>query len=211
MVTCNGNPTSVSVPGGGGIGSPVITGVDGQTCIVEEDTTAFPPGTVVTYDPPEANTTGVAVSQGQAITVTVTNDFSDIEPPTGQLEVVKELIPPGAGVVIPPNFVIDVLCDDGTQAVVTVPGSGGVGTPIVTADAGAGCSLEEVGLDALPPGWVVTYSVNGGPSTAELPFVTIVEGETVTISIINDPTQVLAEGVTRADDGAVTGQPSFTG
>jgi hypothetical protein len=95
-----------------------------------------------------------------------------------------------------------VLCDDGTFTVVTVPGTGGPGTPTVTAGADAHCSLEETSTASLQPGWVVTYSVNGGPPSTELPFIDIVADQTVTVTITNDPTNVL---------GAVVLQPNFTG
>ena len=57
----------------------------------------------------------------------------------------------------------------------------------------------------------MSFSVNGGPPSTDLPHMEIIEGQTVTVNVINDPTQVLAETVTPAGDGAVTIQPSFTG
>jgi hypothetical protein len=209
LVNCNDQDpahenVTVNLPGGGGVGVPSLSGIPvGTVCtVVEQGVSSFPPGTVVTYDPPGADTTGVTIGDTAPVEVTITNDFSGVAPKRGTLEIVKALVPPGPGVVIPPNFLIAVLCDDGTQATVTVPGTGGIGTPRVTANAGALCSLEEAENPTLPPGWVVSYSANGGPPTAELPLVVIVEDETVTITIINDPTRVLAEVVT---------QPRFAG
>jgi hypothetical protein len=118
-------------------------------------------------------------------------------------------------VTIPPAFFIPVVCDDGTQATVVVPGGGGPGTPVVTATAGATCSLEEFASSQLPPGWSVSFSVNGGPPTTALPTVEIVANEAVTITVINDASGVLAETVTREDSGTAAGtvsaQPRFTG
>jgi hypothetical protein len=214
LVNCNdADPThhnvTVNLPGGGGIGSPILTGIPlGTVCtVVEQGTGSFPPGTKVTYDPSGADTPGVTTGGTGPVIVNVTNDFSGVASKTGTLQIVKTLVPPGPGVVVPSNFVIEVLCDDGTEATVTVPGGGGPGTPTVTAKAGALCSLEETEAPTLPPGWVVTYSVNGGPAGSELPLATIVANQTVTVNIINDPTQVSPEVVTRP----VVVQPNFTG
>jgi hypothetical protein len=49
---------------------------------------------------------------------------------------------------------------------------------------------------------------HGGPPSTELPAVEIVEGQTVTITVINDAAGVSAENVT---SGATGVQPRFTG
>ena len=218
LVNCNdGNPAhqdvTVNLPGGGGVGVPALTGIPvGTVCtVVEQDTGSFPPGTLVTYDPAGADTTGVTIGSTTGSEVTITNEFSNVPPPTGTLEIEKTLVPPTSGITIPDDFFVVVLCDDGTQATVIVPGGGGPGSPTVTATAGALCSLEEFGSASFPAGWVVSFSVNGGPPSTDLPHMEIIEGQTVTVNVINDPTQVLAGTVTPADDGAVTIQPSFTG
>ncbi len=218
LVSCSdGDPAhqdvTVNLPGGGGVGVPELTGIPvGTVCtVVEQDTGSFPPGTVVTYDPAGVENTGVTIASTSGVEVTITNEFSNVPPPTGTLQIEKTLVPPGPGVTIPDDFFIVVLCDDGTLATVIVPGRGGPGSPIVTATAGALCSLEEFGSASLPAGWVVSFSVNGGPPSTALPHVEIVEGQTVTVTVINDPTQVLAESVTPARNGALTAQPSFTG
>ena len=54
----------VTLPGGGGVGTPdpALAGLaPGTVCTVVEDTSGVPPGTVVTYDPPGADTTGVTL------------------------------------------------------------------------------------------------------------------------------------------------------
>jgi len=219
LVNCNdGNPAhqnvTVNMPGGGGVGTPALTGIaPGTVCtVVEQDTGSFPPGTTVSYDPPGADDPGVTVSSGSGVEVTITNEFSDVPPTTGTLQVEKTLVPPGPGIVVPESFFIPVLCDDGTSATVIVPGGGGPGSPTVTATAGALCSLEEFNSAQLPEGWVVSFSVNGGPPSTDLPVVAIVGGQTVTVTVINDAAGVLAENVTRGGGtGAVTAQPRFTG
>ena len=152
LVNCNdGNPAhqdvTVNLPGGGGVGVPALTGIPvGTVCtVVEQDTGSFPPGTLVTYDPAGADTTGVTIGSTTGSEVTITNEFSNVPPPTGTLEIEKTLVPPTSGITIPDDFFVVVLCDDGTQATVIVPGGGGPGSPTVTATAGALCSLEEFG------------------------------------------------------------------
>jgi hypothetical protein len=84
-VECDDGITSVNVLFGanGGAGTPsTITGIEaGSTCIVTETGTgSFPPGTVVTYTPPDANTTGVLVDANQNVQVGVTNTFASQTP-----------------------------------------------------------------------------------------------------------------------------------
>jgi len=84
-VECDDGVTSVNVlfPANGGAGTPsTITGIEaGSTCIVTETGTgSFPPGTVVTYSPPDANTTGVLVDANQNVQVGVTNTFASQTP-----------------------------------------------------------------------------------------------------------------------------------
>jgi hypothetical protein len=215
LVNCNdGNPAhqnvTVTMPGGGGVGTPALTGISPDTVctVVEQDTSSFPPGTVVSYDPPEAPSPGVTIGAGDGVEVTITNEFSNDPRATGTLQVEKTLVLPGPGIVLPEHFFIPVLCDDGTSVTVVVPGGGGPGTPTVTATEGALCSLEEFGSAQLPAGWIVSFSVNGGPPTTDLPTVQIVEGQTITITVINDAAGVSAENVT---SGATGVQPRFTG
>ena len=79
-VECDDLVTSVDVtfPASGGAGTPsTIEDIEaGSTCIVTEDTTTFPPGAVVTYDPAGANTTGVIVDANEDVAVGVTNTFA---------------------------------------------------------------------------------------------------------------------------------------
>jgi hypothetical protein len=217
-VTCDGqDPVTVTLPGGGGVGnpSPALTGLAPNTnCTVVEDTSSLPAGTVVTYSPAGADDPGVTVPADGSVTVTITNDFSRIPPATGDLQVVKDLLPAPSGVTVPPSFSADVACDDNTQATVTLPGGGGVGTPTVTATADAFCTVEEV--TPVPPGWGITYSVDGGPPSTQPPLVQIVANQTVTVTIVNDPSGVAGEAVTAPEGGTpeVGGagvSPAFTG
>ena len=79
-VTCDDEVTDVDVtfPASGGAGTPpVIEDIEaGSTCVVTElDTGSFPPGSVVTYNPAGANTTGVVVDANVNVQVGVTNAF----------------------------------------------------------------------------------------------------------------------------------------
>jgi hypothetical protein len=82
-VECDDLVTSVDVtfPASGGAGTPAtISAIEaGSTCVVSEsDTATFPAGTVVTYDPADANTTGVIVDANEDVAVGVTNTFASI-------------------------------------------------------------------------------------------------------------------------------------
>ena len=62
-------------------GPPVVfTDIEaGSTCIITElGTDGFPSGTVVSFSPPTANTTGVLVDANQLVEVTVTNAFPNV-------------------------------------------------------------------------------------------------------------------------------------
>jgi hypothetical protein len=159
LVNCNdGNPAhqnvTVTFSGGGSDGVPVLTGLaPGTVCtVVEQNTGSFPPGTVVTYDPVGANTTGVTIpANGAAVRVNITNDFSGDPLQTGVLTVTKVVLPAAPGVAIPTSFTAHVECDDGTSTNVTLPGGGGVGTPPLTVLADFQCFVQET---SVPPGWV---------------------------------------------------------
>jgi hypothetical protein len=188
-VTCGElPPVTVTFGSGGGEGdpSPAIEDVPASTvCTVVEDTTGFPAEAFVSYDPPGADTEGVPIDADEPTFVTVTNDFSGVPVLTGFLQIVKAVEP---GVALPAELSVDVACDDETTAVVTVPGSGGVGEPVLTLPTGTFCNVQEVTGD-LPEGTVVTYSVDGGEPTTEVPFTVgpIETGETLTVTITNDP------------------------
>ena len=190
-VTCAGfEPVTVTFGSGGGEGdpSPAIENVPaGTLCTVVEDTTGFPTEAVVSYDPPGADTEGVPIGADEPTFVTVTNDFSGVPVQTGFLQIVKAVEP---GVALPGELSVDVACDDDTTTVVTLPGTGGVGAPVLTLPTGTFCNVQEVTGD-LPEGTVVTYSVDGGEPTAEVPFTVgpIETDETLTVTITNDPPQ----------------------
>jgi hypothetical protein len=218
LVNCNdGIPAHTNVtetfPGGGGQGTPVLTGIPGGTVctVVEQNTGSFPAGTTVSYTPAGANTPGITVLGSAAAQVSITNDFSGVAVLKGSVQLVKVLKPNPSNIPIPATFTTEIACDDGTDTNVTLPGGGGPGTPVVTPAIGSLCVLQE-STEVLPPGWVVTYSVNGGAATTTLPKFPVPSSATVTVSIINDPSQVSAEVVTQPTAAPpVAVQPSFTG
>jgi hypothetical protein len=199
IVNCN-DGVHVNVPvsfglGGGRSAGGTITGIaPGTVCTVVEDTASLPPGTVVTYDPAGADTTGVTIVANAGVTVTVTNDFSGLTPQSGNLQLVKALLPAPPGVTLPASYTARVLCDDGTDTNVTLPGTGGTGTPLVSVDANALCAVGE-DIAGLPAGWVVTYSVDGGAPSSSPPVFVVTENTTVTVTITNDPSAVAATTV----------------
>jgi hypothetical protein len=217
IVNCNdGIPAhtnaTVTFPGGGGEGTPVLTGItNGSVCtVVEQNTGAFPSGTSVSYSPAGADSTGVTISGSAAAQVAITNDFSAVAVQKGTVQLVKVLAPNPGNIPIPATFTTEVACDDGTDTTVTLPGGGGPGSPAVTPAIGSLCVLQE-STEVLPPGWVVTYSVDGGPASLTLPKFPIPSSTPVTVTILNDPSQVAAEVVTQPAAQPVAVQPSFTG
>ena len=192
LVTCsNGTTATVTIGAGRALGS-TITGLPiGKTCTVVEQTTGtFPPGTVVSYDPAGADTPpGVTIGDATGVVVTITNDFSGLTPQSGNLRLVKALLPGPPGLTLPASYTAQVVCDDGTNASVTLPGGGGDGTPLVSVAADSVCAVGEDNT-SLPAGWVLTYSVNGGAATSSPPVFTVTANATVTVTITNDPSAV---------------------
>ena len=209
LVNCNdANPAhqnvTVTIPSGGGAGVPVLTGIPaGAICtVVEQNTASFPAGSAVTYNPLGANTTGVTISGTATTAVSITNDFSATAVQMGSVQVLKAVVPSGASG--PATFTATVVCDDGTLGIVTLPGTGGPGVPVVTAKAGALCAIEEIAA-SIPPGWTVLYSVNGGPVTSTPPIVTIAFNQTIAVTITN-----LAPGsITIVKDSVPDGPAAF--
>ena len=162
-----------------------------RSAAVVEDTSGLPPGTVVTYDPPGADTTGVTISgQGAGVQVTITNEYTNIPVQTGTVQITKVVAPNvPAGVVLPATFTAEVVCDDGTHVLVTMPGSGGPGTPIVHPEINALCVLEETGIEQFPAQQIVSYSVDGGPPMTGQPTFVITGTQTVNVTITNDVTR----------------------
>jgi hypothetical protein len=194
LVTCSNGTTATvtfTIGGGQGTGSP-ITGLPvGTTCtVVEQNTGALPPGTVVSYDPLGADTPpGVTIGAGAGVTVTITNDFSGLTPQAGNLQLVKALLPAPPGVTLPASYTARVVCDDGTDTSVTLPGTGGNGTPLVSVAADSVCAVGEDNT-SLPAGWVLSYSVNGGAASSSPPVFIVTANATVTVTITNDPSAV---------------------
>jgi len=87
-----------------------------------------------------------------------------------------------------------VLCDDGTDTNVTLPGTGGDGTPLVSVVADALCAVGE-DIAGLPAGWIVTYSVDGGAPSSSPPVFVVTASARVTVTITNDPSAVAATTV----------------
>jgi hypothetical protein len=206
QVSCGGQGAVVSFAGGGGLGvpAPALSNVPtGTLCtVVELNTGSFPAGAVVTYSPVGANTNppGVTITGTAGVTVTITNDFSNTAVQKGTVSLFKSVAP--AGVSGPGTFTANVSCDDGTNVNATFPAVGGPGTPpTVTANAGALCLIAET---AIPSGWVVSYSVNGGAASPTPPIVTIVGNQTTSVTITNTAPGSITIVKDAAPDGPAT-------
>src|SRR5262249_48853412 len=142
--------------------------------------------------PPEATSPpGVLIDGTAAVTVTITNDFSAISVLSGNLQLMKAVVA-GASIPLPASYTARVVCNDGTDTNVTLPGTGGPGSPpVLSVPAGASGAVGE-DTSSLPAGWVLTYSVDGGPPSSSPPVFTVTASATVTVTITNDPTAVVA-------------------
>jgi hypothetical protein len=188
-VTCGGQSKSVSFSAGGGTGipTPALDNLAvGTSCTVtEQDTGAFPPGSHVSYSPSQT----VTISGSEGVTVTITNDFSGIAVQPGTV-VLHKVVDNPSGLPTPAQFQAIVACNDGsngrvgTNETVTFDAAGGVGTPSVHPKVGSVCGVEEVPA-SVPPGWTVTYSVDGGAATTEPPAFTVESTTTINITITN--------------------------
>jgi len=173
-VTCRDNGTVVkertfTFGAGGGSGSAAngaaeMTVPEGARCRVQErNLGALPDGCHVHYEPQLANYPGVVVA-GDGREVEVVNDCQDVRVRRARLDIVKRLVGADASA-LPPSFVFDVRCTDGTEAAVTVPASGLPGTPrLDRIRVGEYCLVTER-AGALPPGVRIAYEINGEPST----------------------------------------------
>ena len=208
IVNCNdGQHTNIPVTFGiGGGQSAPITGIPiGTVCtVVEQDTGTFPPGTVVTYTPPGAPTTGVTIGAETGIVVDIVNDFSDIEVRTAPITIEKVVIS-APGVPIPESFTARIVCDDGTDTLVTLPGTGGPGTPVATVRVLSLCGVVE---QTIPTGWGVSYSVNGGPPTSTPTPFHVLSQTAITVTITNDATSATTTTTTST---TTTVAPPVTG
>lgn len=199
-VTCTDGTTDTFVFGqGGGVGRTtgggvLVTGIDvGSTCtVVEQDTGSLPDGTTVTYIPASAPSSGVTMGPGVGVVVFVNNNFSDIETLTGTLQVVKEVVPGPVGVEPPDSWTIEVACSDGTIQQVTVPGTGGVGTPTLEdITLNAYCLVAELGIGSFPPELEITYSGSDppifvGPQGRIAIFRVVDDSSTLEMTVTND-------------------------
>jgi LPXTG-motif cell wall-anchored protein len=197
LVNCNdGNPAHQNVlvtfnVGGGRGAGPTLTGIPaGTVCtVVEQNSSSFPAGSAVTYSPSGADMAGVTIVANAGVTVTITNDFSGLAPQSGSLRLMKVVVPAPPSIALPAAYAAHVSCDDGTEADVALPGTGGDGSPLLTVTAGALCTLGE-DTASLPPGWVVTYTVGTDAPTSTSPIFNVAGNETVSVTITNDPTAV---------------------
>jgi LPXTG-motif cell wall-anchored protein len=174
------------IGGGRGIPETVLEGIPVDTvCTVVENRANLPAGTSVTYNPPGAPTTGVVIGAEAGVTVTITNDFSALAVQRADLRIEKVVVNPN-GVTVPASFAVHLVCDDTTDAVVTLPGAGGVATsPTPRPRVGAVCTLLET--TSLPAGWVVTYSVAGAAPIPTQPVFNITSGTPViTVTVTNN-------------------------
>jgi len=175
-----------SQPGGRSTTAPTLTGIPpGTVCTVVENTATMPAGTVVIYVPAGADNPGVTIGAGAAVIVDIVNDFSGVAVQTAAIQVSKTVVAV-PGVEGPASFTARVQCDDGTDVQVTLPGTGGAGTPTVSAKVGALCGVVKESA-SVPAGWAVSYSVNGGPASATPPTFLVADQTTVEVGIINDP------------------------
>lgn len=173
--------------GGGREAEPILTGIPiGTVCTVVELGGAAP---VVSYTPAGADSPGVTITGSAGVTVNIVNDFSTVPVQFGTLHFEKVLVPGPPGVDPPPSFAVHVGCTDGTTGPVTLPGSGGPGTPDLVVRSFSLCAMLEI-VSSLPAGWTLTYSVNGGPPSATPPLIAVVDSSTVSITITNDATAV---------------------
>jgi hypothetical protein len=226
VVDCNdADPAHQNVPvtfneGGGESGAPTLTNIPaGTICTVTElNTTSLPPGSTVSYEPPVANTVGVTITADAPTIVDIVDDFTAVPLLKGSVQLANVLIAPPLGVSTPSSFAAHVSCDDGTETDVNLPGAGGTGTPIVSADAEASCEVEE-DTSALPPGWLVTYAVGAiapsstSPTAASStpPILLVVGEQTITVTITNDPTAVPAVTTTPPTTAPAAEAPTMPG
>jgi hypothetical protein len=214
IVNCNdGIHTDIAVTfglgGGRGLPSATLDGIPaGSVCtIVEQDTGSFPAGTVITYDPVGADTTGVTIGASSGVIVSIVNDFSATAVVMAPVTVTKAVIP-APGVVVPSTFAAVLECGDGTTAEITLPGTGGTGTPSpVLVRTLSICAIAEIPA-SLPAGWTVSYSLDGAAPTATPPVFDVVDGTAITITITNDATSASTTTTTTtapAGGGAVGG------
>lgn len=84
----------------------------------------------------------------------------------------------------PAEFTARLVCDDGTDSQITMPGTGGTGTPVPSVTVGSVCSLTEL-AGSIPPGWTVSYSVDGGAPIDTPPLFTVEDQTAVAVAIVN--------------------------
>jgi Domain of unknown function (DUF5979) len=143
LVNCSGSPADKrrrDLRSLGGL--PGLTAIPvGAVCTVVEPGNQAP---IVTYAPVGANNPGVTITDDAGVVVNMAADFSSVEVQRGTLRFTKVLVPPPPGVDPPASFNVDVACDDGTTATVTLPGTGGEGSATVSVRSLSLCALVEM-------------------------------------------------------------------
>jgi LPXTG-motif cell wall-anchored protein len=206
LVNCVNDPAhqnvTLTIDGGGGE-APPLTGIPvGTTCTVTEQT-VLPPGATVSYTPAGADTSGVTVNDTSGVGVRVTNDLSGVALAKGTVHVDKVVTHVAPGIDVPATFNALIECEGGVTQAVTLPGTGGPGSPDLKVNAGVLCSVSET--DVLPAGWAVTYAVNGSPPSSFIPvFGPIQPGTKTTVTITNDASGVTTTTTTTTEPTTTT-------
>jgi hypothetical protein len=190
LVTCSdGTIQTVTFTRGGGRPVAIVTGLPiGTTCtVVEQGTGSFPGGTTVSYEPAGADTApGVTIGATTGTVVEITNDLSGVALRTAAIELTK-VTQPADGVPVPASFSARIVCEDGTNADVTLPGGGGPGVPTVAVRIPTLCVVGELPA-SVPDGWTVAYSVNGVTPPTTPPIFPVLSTTTVAVTVTNTAT-----------------------
>jgi hypothetical protein len=190
LVTCSdGTVQTVTFTRGGGRPATILTGLPiGTTCTVAEvGPSTLPAGTTVGYSPAGADTApGITVGASAGAVVVVTNDLSAVDIQTATIALTK-VTEPAVGVPVPASFTARVLCEDGTDTIVTLPGSGGPGSPTVAVPIPTLCVVGEMPA-SVPDGWIVAYSVNGTTPPTTPPIFPVLSATTVAVTVTNTAT-----------------------
>ncbi|AEG43686.1 LPXTG-motif cell wall-anchored protein [Isoptericola variabilis J7] len=168
----------------------------GAVCVVTEDQSGLPEGTVVTFDPEGADTVGVEITEaGQVVTVTVTNAIPEAPPAFVEVEKVVTGVPDDME--LPHNtYVVILQCEDFEEPVaIEFMAAGGLSDPIEVT-LGVECALIE-DTTGLPENVEVSYDVEGAE------FVVDDQG-----FVVFTPTSGVTAGITVTNDIDVTPSPS---
>ncbi|MFC4336287.1 DUF5979 domain-containing protein [Salininema proteolyticum] len=162
-----------------GAGKVIEDLVPGETCTVTE---TDPPGAVVSYVPSQE----VTIEGGKDILVNIVNDFTDMGPMTGRLEIVKETDDGTSG----DSFIVQYSCqgsDSPTSGAVEV--ASGESAAVESIPSGMFCEVAELPED-MPHGWEIAgYDVTGAEelvySEDGNPIFRVDADSTVTVTVKN--------------------------